>query len=87
MSGLLRSLLVAGLSFVAAGSARADALSVWLGNVAACSGKRDLSLAVVGFDAGQQVLSRTQADEVRLAIESRPGDGTTVAATLPRGSR
>ena len=71
MSGLLRSLLVAGLSFVAAGAARADALSTWLDTVAACSGKRDLSLAVVGFDAGQQVLSRTQADEVRLAIESR----------------
>lgn len=71
MSGLLRSLLVAGL-FVAGGcAARADALSAWLDNVAACSGKRDLTLAVVGFDAGQQVLSRTQADEVRLAIESR----------------
>jgi hypothetical protein len=71
VSGLLRSLFVVGL-FVAGGSAvRADALSMWLDSVAACSGKRDLSLAVVGFDAGQQVLSRTQADEVRLAIESR----------------
>ncbi|WP_248307457.1 hypothetical protein [Bosea sp. FBZP-16] len=71
MSGLLRSLLVAGL-FVAGGSAaQADALSAWLDTIAACAGKRDLSLAVVGFDAGQQVLSRTQADEARLAIESR----------------
>ncbi|SFC02202.1 hypothetical protein SAMN05428997_103321 [Bosea sp. CRIB-10] len=71
MSGLLRSLLVAGL-FVAGGcAARADALSAWLDNVAACAGKRDLSLAVVGFDAGQQILSGKQADEVRLAIESR----------------
>jgi len=55
----------------AGGAARADALSVWLDTIAACSGKRDLSLAVVGFDGDQQVLSRTQADEVRLAIESR----------------
>lgn len=71
MSCFLRRLLVAGLALASANSARADALSAWLDNVAACSGKRDLSLAVVGFDAGQQVLSRTQADEVRLAIESR----------------
>ncbi|RXT55574.1 hypothetical protein B6S44_10770 [Bosea sp. Tri-44] len=71
MSELLRSVLVAGLLLAGASSARADALSSWLDKVAACSGKRDLSLAVVGFDAGQQVLSRTQADEVRLAIESR----------------
>ncbi|CAD5277157.1 conserved exported hypothetical protein [Bosea sp. 62] len=71
MSGLLRSLLIAGLFLAAGGAARADALSTWLDNVAVCSGKRDLSLAVVGFDGGQQVLSRTQADEVRLAIESR----------------
>lgn len=71
MSGLSRCLLAAGLLIVSAGAARADALSAWLDSVAACSGKRDLSLAVVGFDAGQQVLSRTQADEVRLAIESR----------------
>ncbi len=71
MNGLLRSLLVAGLVVAGGSAVRADALSIWLDNVAACSGKRDLSLAVVGFDAGQQVLSRTQADEVRLAIESR----------------
>jgi hypothetical protein len=71
VSGLSRCLLAAGLFIVSAGAARADALSTWLEGVAACSGKRDLSLAVVGFDGGQQVLSRTQADEVRLAIESR----------------
>jgi len=71
VNGLLRSLLVAGLVVAGGSAVRADALSIWLDNVAACSGKRDLSLAVVGFDAGQQVLSRTQADEVRLAIESR----------------
>lgn len=71
MSGLLRSLFVAGLLIAGSSAARADALSAWLDTVAACAGKRDLSLAVVGFDAGQQVLSRTQADEVRLAIESR----------------
>jgi hypothetical protein len=71
VSGLLRRLLVAGLLLAGSGAARADALSAWLDKVAACSGKRDLSLAVVGFDAGQQVLSRTQADEARLAIESR----------------
>lgn len=71
MSGLLRSLFVAGLLIAGSNAPRADALSAWLDNVAACAGKRDLSLAVVGFDAGQQVLSRTQADEVRLAIESR----------------
>ncbi len=71
VSGLSRCFLAAGLLVVSAGVARADALSSWLDKVAACSGKRDLSLAVVGFDAGQQVLSRTQADEARLAIESR----------------
>lgn len=71
MSGLLRSLFVTGLLVSGAGAARADALSAWLDTIAACAGKRDLSLAVVGFDAGQQVLSRTQADEARLAIESR----------------
>jgi len=71
VSGLSRGLLVAGLLLAAGGAARADALSGWLDGVAACAGKRDLSLAVVGFDAGQQVLSRIQADEVRLAIESR----------------
>ena len=59
------------LLVVGGSAARADALSAWLDSVAACSGKRDLSLAVIGFDAGQQVLSRTQADEARLAIESR----------------
>jgi hypothetical protein len=71
VSGLLRSFLVAGLLVAGSSAVRADALSAWLDNVAACSGKRDLSLAVIGFDGGQQVLSRTQADEVRLAIESR----------------
>lgn len=71
MSSLLRSLFAFTLFLAASGSARADALSGWLDSVAACAGKRDLSLAVVGFDTGQQVLSRTQADEVRLAIESR----------------
>ncbi|MGE7468671.1 hypothetical protein ACQKLX_04475 [Bosea sp. NPDC003192] len=64
-------MLIVGTLVAGCGAARADALSAWLDNVAACSGKRDLSLAVVGFDGGQQVLSRTQADEVRLAIESR----------------
>ncbi|WID98825.1 hypothetical protein QO058_11590 [Bosea vestrisii] len=64
-------MLIAGVVVAGCGSARADALSTWLDSVAACAGKRDLSLAVVGFDAGQQVLSRNQADEVRLAIESQ----------------
>lgn len=71
MSGLSRCLLIAGLLVAGAGAARGDALSAWLDGVAACSGKRELALAVIGFEAGQQVLSRTQADEVRLAIESR----------------
>jgi len=71
VNGLLRSLFVTGLLVAGGSAARADALSAWLDNVAACAGKRDLSLAVIGFDAGQQVLSRTQADEARLAIESR----------------
>lgn len=71
MSGFLRSILVVGVSLLGAGAVRADTLSSWLDSVAACAGKHDLVLAVVGFDAGQQVLSRTQADEVRLAIESR----------------
>jgi len=71
MSRALRSLVAAGLFLAAGGSARADALASWLDGVAHCAGTRDLSLAVIGFDGGQQVLARTQADEARLAVESR----------------
>ncbi len=55
--------------------ARADpttvALTPFLDAVSACAGKRELTLAVVGVEPGQTALSREQAEEVRLAIESR----------------
>ncbi|MFY9290565.1 MAG: hypothetical protein WAP03_07700 [Methylorubrum rhodinum] len=55
--------------------ARADpttaTLAPFLDAVAACAGRSDLTLAVVGVEPGQTALSREQAEEVRLAIESR----------------
>jgi len=56
-------------------AARADpttaTLSPFLDAVAACAGRPDLTLAVVGVEPGQTALSREQAEEVRLAVESR----------------
>lgn len=49
----------------------AAALSPFLDAVAACAGRRDLTLAVIGVEPGQTALSREQAEEVRLAVESR----------------
>ena len=55
--------------------ARADpttaALGPFLDAVSACAGRREPTLAVVGVEPGQTALSREQAEEVRLAIESR----------------
>lgn len=55
--------------------ARADpgtaALAPFLDAVAACAGRSDLTLAVIGVEPGQSALSREQAEEVRLAVESR----------------
>ncbi|MEH3143819.1 MAG: hypothetical protein PGN34_00300 [Methylobacterium frigidaeris] len=55
--------------------ARADpataALAPFLDAVAACAGRSDLTLAVVGVEPAQTALSREQAEEVRLAAESR----------------
>ncbi len=55
--------------------ARADPATViltpFLDAVAACAGRPDLTLAVVGVEPGQTALSREQAEEVRLAVESR----------------
>ncbi len=55
--------------------ARADpttaTLTPFLDAVAACAGRPDLTLAVVGVEPGQTALSREQAEEVRLAVESR----------------
>ncbi|KQP70793.1 hypothetical protein [Methylobacterium sp. Leaf112] len=47
------------------------ALAPFLDAVAACAGRADLRLAVVGVEPGQTALSREQAEEVRLAVESR----------------
>ncbi|MCJ2028867.1 hypothetical protein MKK50_05540 [Methylobacterium sp. J-043] len=69
----MRLLLAALLLLPAA--ARADpttaTLSPFLDAVAACAGRPDLTLAVVGVEPGQTALSREQAEEVRLAVESR----------------
>ncbi|WP_286158961.1 hypothetical protein [Methylobacterium sp. Leaf456] len=55
--------------------ARADPTTATLGPfldaVSACAGRPDLTLAVIGVEPGQTALSREQAEEVRLAIESR----------------
>jgi hypothetical protein len=55
--------------------ARADpgtaALTPLLDAVAACTGRSDLTVAVIGVEAGQTALSREQAEEVRLAAETR----------------
>jgi hypothetical protein len=63
--------------FLAPSPARADpataALTPFLDAVAACAGRPDLTLAVVGVEPGQTALSREQAEEVRLAVESRLG--------------
>ncbi|TGE01745.1 hypothetical protein [Methylobacterium nonmethylotrophicum] len=48
-----------------------DALAPFLDAVAACAGRADLSLAVIGPEPGQTAWSREQAEEVRLAVESR----------------
>ncbi|KQP40083.1 hypothetical protein ASF49_21415 [Methylobacterium sp. Leaf104] len=47
------------------------ALAPFLDAVAACAGRSGLTLAVVGVEPGQTVLSREQAEEVRLAAETR----------------
>ncbi|MET7241827.1 hypothetical protein ABZT49_00505 [Methylobacterium sp. EM32] len=55
--------------------ARADpgteALAPFLDAVAACAGRPDPLLAVIGPEPGQTAWSREQAEEVRLAVESR----------------
>ena len=70
----MRLLLLAALLILSA-PARADpataALTPFLDAVAACAGRPDLTLAVVGVEPGQTALSREQAEEVRLAVESR----------------
>ncbi|WP_246695440.1 hypothetical protein [Methylobacterium sp. P1-11] len=62
-------------SLAAPSPARADpgtaALTPLLDAVAACTGRSDLTLAVIGVDPGQTALSREQAEEVRLAAETR----------------
>jgi hypothetical protein len=74
-----RSVIAAALLLAAAvyapSPARADpattSLTPFLDAVAACAGRPDLTLAVVGLEAGQTALSREQAEEVRLAAETR----------------
>jgi hypothetical protein len=64
-----------GALLAGAAPARADpttaTLTPFLDAVAACAGRPDLTLAVVGVEPGQTALSREQAEEVRLAVESR----------------
>ena len=70
----MRSLLLAALLLLPM-AARADpttaTLAPFLDAVAACAGRPDLTLAVIGVEPGQTALSREQAEEVRLAVESR----------------
>ncbi|CAO4164935.1 DUF4384 domain-containing protein [Methylorubrum aminovorans] len=70
----MRPLLLAVL-FALPAAAHADpttaTLSPFLDAVAACAGRSDLTLAVIGVEPGQTALSREQAEEVRLAVESR----------------
>jgi hypothetical protein len=70
----MRLLLLAAFLLLSA-AARADpataTLAPFLDTVAACAGRPDLTLAVVGVEPGQTALSREQAEEVRLAVESR----------------
>lgn len=73
----MRRLLSASLAAILAAAlpARADpgtdALAPFLDAVASCAGRPDLSLAVIGPEPGQTAWSREQAEEVRLAVESR----------------
>lgn len=70
----MRRLILAALLLLPA-AARADpttaTLAPFLDAVAACTGRPDLTLAVIGVEPGQTALSREQAEEVRLAVESR----------------
>ncbi len=70
----MRRLILAALLLLPA-AARADpttaTLAPFLDAVAACAGRPDLTLAVIGVEPGQTALSREQAEEVRLAVESR----------------
>ncbi|MGU3538031.1 hypothetical protein [Methylobacterium sp. A54F] len=71
---LLRVALFSAL-LSASSPARADpgtaALTPFLDAVVACAGRSALTLAVVGLDPGQTAFSREQAEEVRLAAETR----------------
>jgi len=71
----LGRLVVIGLLGILALATRAwaaDPLAQWVDDVAVCtSAPGSLTVAVIGFDSGQTVLSRVQADEVRHAIEAR----------------
>src|SRR4051812_20578924 len=71
--------LTALLILVITAPAHADPLGQWLDDVAKCTAPKSsffaaskpLALAVIGFDPGQAVLSREQAEEGRLAVEGR----------------
>lgn len=85
----MRRLLSASFAgFLAALPARADpgteSLAPFLDAVAACAGRPDLSLAVIGPEPGQTAWSREQAEEVRLSVESRlQATGRVRLATAP----
>ena len=71
----MRRLLAIGLLALAATPVRADpgtaALAPFLDALAACAGRTDPTIAVIGVEPGQTALSREQAEEVRLSVESR----------------
>jgi hypothetical protein len=56
---------------LSASPAAADPLAKWLDALETCAPARPLALAVVGVEPTQTALSREQAEEVRLTIESR----------------
>lgn len=69
MRGVLAALLL-GPTAALADPATAT-LSPFLDAVAACAGRSEPTLAVVGVEPGQTALSREQAEEVRLTVENR----------------
>jgi len=55
----------------AAPAAASDPLATWLDGVAGCTASRIVTLAIIGVEPAQTIVSQEQAEEARLAIESR----------------
>jgi hypothetical protein len=64
-------LLVAGLAFAPTPAQAKEPLAVFIDQLAQCTSARTMTLAVAGFANDEQSLSRAEADEARLAIETR----------------